>query len=29
MTLGGKKLNGYRITHKQLIDGRTLRMSLK
>lgn len=29
MTLGGKKLNGYRITHKQLIDGKTLRMSLK
>lgn len=29
MTLGGKKLNGYRITHKQLIDGRTLRMSLR
>ena len=29
MTLGGKKLNGYRITHKQLIDGTTLRMSLK
>lgn len=29
MTLGGKKLNGYRITHKQLIDGKTLRMSLR
>lgn len=29
MTLGGKKLNGYRITHKQLIEGKTLRMSLK
>lgn len=29
MTLGGKKLNGYRITHKQLVDGKTLRMSLK
>lgn len=29
MTLGGKKLNSYRITHKQLIDGKTLRMSLK
>lgn len=29
MTLGGKKLNGYRITHKQLIEGKTLRMSLR
>lgn len=29
MTLGGKKLNGYRISHKQLMDGKTLRMSLK
>lgn len=29
MTLGGKKLNGYRITHKQLVDGKTLRMSLR
>ena len=29
MTLGGKKLNGYRISHKQLIEGKTLRMSLK
>ena len=29
MTLGGKKLNGYRITHKQLIEGKTLRLSLK
>lgn len=29
MTLGGKKLNGYRISHKQLMEGKTLRMSLK
>ena len=29
MTLGGKKLNGYRISHKQLVEGKTLRMSLK
>ena len=29
MTLGGKKLNGYRVTHKQLVEGKTLRMSLK
>ena len=29
MTLGGKKLNGYRITHQQLMEGKTLRMSLK
>ncbi|MDY2709499.1 MAG: GH92 family glycosyl hydrolase [Prevotella sp.] len=29
MTIGGKKLNGYRISHKQLVEGKTLRMSLK
>ena len=29
MTLGGKKLNSYRISHKQLVEGKTLKMTLK
>ncbi len=29
MTLGGKALSTYRISHKQLVDGRVLKMSLK
>ena len=29
MTLGGKKLSSYRISHKQLVEGRTLKLSLK
>ena len=29
MTLGGKRLNGYRVSHKQLVEGRILDMRLK
>ena len=29
MTLGGKCLNGYRVSHKQLVEGRILDMRLK
>ena len=29
MSLGGKPLNSYRVSHKQLTEGRTLRMTLK
>ncbi len=29
MTLGGKRLNTYRISHKQLVDGKTLHVTLK
>ena len=29
MTLGGKRLNGYRVSHKQLVEGRMLDMRLK
>ena len=29
MTLGGKKLSSYRISHKQLVEGRTLKIRLK
>lgn len=29
MTLGGRKLSDYRISHKQLVDGKTLEMKLK
>ena len=29
MTLGGKPLGSYRISHKQLTEGRTLHMTLK
>lgn len=29
MTLGGKKLNGYRISHKDLVNGGTLSISVK
>ncbi|WP_299271370.1 GH92 family glycosyl hydrolase [uncultured Prevotella sp.] len=29
MTLGGKRLNGYRVSHKQLMEGRILDMRLK
>lgn len=29
MTLGGKKLNSFRISHKQLVEGKTLKMTLK
>lgn len=29
MTLGGKHLNGYRVSHKQLVEGRILDMRLK
>ena len=29
MTLGGKPLTSYRISHRQLVAGKTLRMTLK
>ena len=29
MTLGGRRLNGYRVSHKQLVEGRILDMRLK
>ena len=29
MTLGGKRLNSYRISHKQLVEGKTLNVTLK
>ena len=29
MTLGGKRLSGYRVSHKQLVEGRILDMRLK
>lgn len=29
LTLGGKPLSTYRISHKQLVDGKTLKMQLK
>lgn len=29
ITIGGKKLNGFRIAHRQLIEGKTLKMQLK
>ena len=29
VTIGGKKLNGFRIAHRQLIEGKTLKMQLK
>lgn len=29
VTIGGKKLNGFRITHRQLMEGKTLKMQLK
>ena len=29
MTLGGKRLNGYRVSHRQLVEGRILDMRLK
>ena len=29
MSLGGKPLNTYRVSHRQLTEGRTLRMTLK
>ena len=29
ITIGGKKLNGFRIAHRQLMEGKTLKMQLK
>ena len=29
VTIGGKKLNGFRLTHRQLMEGKTLKMQLK
>ena len=29
VTIGGKKLNGFRLTHRQLLEGKTLKMQLK
>ncbi len=29
VTVGGKKVNGYRISHKQLVEGKTLQFDLK
>lgn len=29
VTIGGKKLNGFRIAHRQLMEGKTLKMQLK
>ena len=29
ITIGGKKLNGFRIAHRQLIEGKALKMQLK
>lgn len=29
ITIGGKKLNGFRIAHSQLMEGKTLKMQLK
>ncbi len=29
VTVGGKKINGYRISHKQLVEGKTLLFELK
>ena len=29
MTLGGKRLNGYRVSHKQLVEGKQLHIKLR
>jgi hypothetical protein len=29
MTIGGKKLSSFRISHKQLVEGKNLEMKLK